>query len=325
MEKQTALVKNEQTEIANIDEQILIKYLDAFGIAKSLTKEERMQFLQIAQMSNLNPWKKEIYCIKFGDKLSIVTGYEVYIKRAEKSGMLDGWECKTTGEIKQGTLKAICTIYRKDRKQPFVWEIDFSEYNRDRNLWKTKPKTMLKKVAVAQAFRLCFPNDFDSLPYIEDEMPGERIAENTPKEKETQEAESVQGFIDGIETKLDEDADAGWGKIDYKEKLLKFKENQDIINFKIESNKRLHNFSNYLFAIIDDCYLRPVDHQLLCSNLIALTNSTNNKEKMINYVLFARNHSAIETKINVTEKTSEDELKEFVRNINKRISETIIK
>ena len=38
-------------------------------------------------------------------------------------------------------------------------------------VWREKPGTMLKKVAIAQAFRLAFPDEMGSLPYTAEEMP----------------------------------------------------------------------------------------------------------------------------------------------------------
>ena len=88
-----------------VTKDILVDYLGAFGFASSLTKPEQQQFISIAQAYNLNPFKREIYCTPYetnvknqdgtwGKKrqLSIVTGYEAYLKRAERLGMLDGWE-----------------------------------------------------------------------------------------------------------------------------------------------------------------------------------------------------------------------------------------
>ena len=49
-------------------------------------------------------------------------------------------------------------------------EVYFDEYDTGRNLWVTKPRTMIEKVAIAQGFRRCFPEEMGGMPYTKDEM-----------------------------------------------------------------------------------------------------------------------------------------------------------
>lgn len=164
------------TEIEVVRENELVKFLDVMGLAPKLNDAEKTQFLQISKAYNLNPFKREIYCTKYGDTMSIITGYEVYIKRAERSGQLDGWTATTTGSVQNGDLKATVTIYRKDRKYPFVWEALYVECvqktreGKPTKFWE-KADFMTKKVAISQAFRLCFSDELGGMPYTADEMP----------------------------------------------------------------------------------------------------------------------------------------------------------
>ena len=170
---------------SQVTEKVITEYLDAFGLATELYDNEKKQFIQIATMMQLNPFKKEIYCVPYntkqGRKLSIITGYEVYLKRAERSKQLDGWNVTVYGNPNDGSLKAVATIYRKDWKYPLIHECYFTEYNQSKGLWLTKPITMLKKVCIAQAFRMAFPDEFDGMPYIADELPPE-MTDVTPGE-----------------------------------------------------------------------------------------------------------------------------------------------
>lgn len=171
-----------------ITEATITQYMDAFGIASQLDAAEKKQFIEIAKAYQLNPFKREIYAtpyetsIKLPDgtwgkakKLSLVTGYEVYLKRATRLAVLDGWNVITDGN--GDNMKAVCTIYRKDWKFPFIHEVALSEYRQVKadgkvtKFWSEKPKTMLKKVAVSQAFRLCFPDEMGGMPYTADELP----------------------------------------------------------------------------------------------------------------------------------------------------------
>lgn len=167
----------EKKEHPVITQEKIISYLDSFGLTSQLEPKEKVQFITIAVTYQLDPFKREIYCIPYkgasGRKLSIITGYEVYLKRAERTADLAGWGVITTGNTKDGTLKAVITIHRKSWTQPFVHEVDFSEYDQKNNIWNSKPKTMIKKVATAQGFRLAFADEFGGMPYTADELPVE--------------------------------------------------------------------------------------------------------------------------------------------------------
>lgn len=153
------------TEIVKAAEENLQKYLTAQGLAKKLTTEQTTQFVEIAKAYGLNPFKREIYAIKYGDNFNIIVGYETYIKQAEASGLLDGWKVEIAPD-----MSATITIYRKDFKQPFVHTVYFEEYNQNTKIWKEKPKTMIKKVAISQGFRMCFNQVLGGLPYTAEEI-----------------------------------------------------------------------------------------------------------------------------------------------------------
>lgn len=168
-------MENQLQKQEQITETKLIGYLDAMGLATKLNDNEKKQFLEISIAFGLNPFKREIYCSKYGETMSIITGYEVYIKRAERSGQLDGWQVVTEGKVEDNSLKAIITIHRKDRKIPFVHEVYYCEYVQKTNagvinkFWQ-KAFTMTKKVAIAQGFRLCFSDELGGMPYTKDEL-----------------------------------------------------------------------------------------------------------------------------------------------------------
>jgi len=163
--------------VSKVTKDTIMEFL--FGSETKLTEPQKELFIQLAVKNQLDPFKREIYAIPYGNKMSVVTGYEVYLKRAEASHQLDGWECHLEGE--KELLRAVVKINRKDWSKPFVHEVFMSEYNTHQGLWNTKPMTMLKKVATAQAFRLAFPNELGGMIYTADEM-----QDATPIEKESQ-------------------------------------------------------------------------------------------------------------------------------------------
>jgi phage recombination protein Bet len=173
--------QKERAVAERITEAKLVSWMESFGLAKQLLPNEKKQFIEIATAYQLNPFKREIYCNAYGEgqyrQLSIITGYEVYLKRAERTGDLAGWNCTTEGSVEKKDLRAIITIHRKSWNMPLVHEVEYSEYIQTKKdgtptkFWSGKPKTMIKKVAMAQGFRLAFPDELGGMPYTSDELP----------------------------------------------------------------------------------------------------------------------------------------------------------
>lgn len=160
------------TEIAPVEKSNQVTKQDIdnwlFGTNTKLTENQKTLFYQVALASNLNPAKREVYAIPYGNNFNIITGYEVYLKRAERTGNLDWWEAGVKKENNE--YIGFCTIKRKDREKPTTIEAWFNEYNQGNTMWKNKPRTMIRKVAIAQAFRMIFPDELGGLPYTADEM-----------------------------------------------------------------------------------------------------------------------------------------------------------
>jgi phage recombination protein Bet len=172
--------KMQKTGGEPVDIEKITTYLETMNLANKLTKSEVQQFIEISHAFGLNPFKREIYASKFGDKMSVIVGFETYIKRAERSGLLSGWDVKTDGminhaDVPKSDITATITIHRKDWNHPFIHSVHFSEYFQNSMIWKTKPITMIKKVAMAQGFRLCFSDELGGMPYTSDEMPIETV------------------------------------------------------------------------------------------------------------------------------------------------------
>ena len=184
------VIKKEPTEIITpVDEKTIVEYLDTTGLTKSLLPNEKAMFVNMARLYGLNPFKREIYCTVYGEgqyrQCSIVTGYEVYLKRAERIGKLDGWQAQVTGSLQDGTLAATVTIWRKDWTHPFTHTAYYAECVQTKRtgepnaIWRKMPSFMVRKVAIAQAFRLCFSDEFGGMPYTNDEM-----GVDAPKERD---------------------------------------------------------------------------------------------------------------------------------------------
>jgi len=196
------------TKLATVDDKVLNDYLESLWIAKTLPVEQKKMFLQIAKANNLNPFKKEVYAIPYKGKdgkttLSIITWYQTYIARANASWNLDWWKAETIRDDKWNIVWAKVIIHRKDWSQPFVWEISRKDFDKWTASWKTMPDFMTKKVAIAQAFRLAFPDELGGMPYTQEEMEGvqpvqqEAVIVEEPKitkEQAEQAVEDLQNF-----------------------------------------------------------------------------------------------------------------------------------
>lgn len=147
-------------------------------ICPKATDQELFMFLNIAQSYQLNPFKREIHFVKYENSpASYIVGYESYLKRAERTGKLDGWKAWLSEDGK----KAYCKIWRKDQREAFEWEVDRAEFDTGQASWKKRPGFMLKKVCIGQAFRLAFPEDLGGMPYLAEEITshdGEELPQN---------------------------------------------------------------------------------------------------------------------------------------------------
>jgi phage recombination protein Bet len=160
----------------------LVKLL--FPHLQGVSDIEIKKAIALSKHLGLDPTKKEVHFIPFKGSLQLVVSYTEYIKRAEKSGKLNGWDV-TIGKDEIGTY-AETTIYRKDWEHPLRWKVYLSEVKKDTQSWKSMPIFMLKKVCIAQAFRLAFPEETNELPYEESELPTEPTTEEKEPEPEHQ-------------------------------------------------------------------------------------------------------------------------------------------
>ena len=173
-------------------------------ICKNATDDEFSQFVGLARSFSLNPFKREIHFIKYGDKANIVIGYEVYLKRAERTGCLDGWEVSLNRDPETRDIEgATIIIHRKDRNKPFIWTVERNEFDTGKSIWLKKPAFMIKKVAIGQGFRLCFPEDLGGMPYMAEELPDTADfvppKEIEPEEGMIKDVEVIEEVIDEVE------------------------------------------------------------------------------------------------------------------------------
>ncbi len=154
-------------------------------------------FIQIGKATGLNPFLREIWLVKYGSNpAQIFIGRDGYRKSIGGnanylSHVVDAvyendefWVDNQTGSVNHKynlkdrgkIMGAYCCVYMKTAPRPFYVFVDFKEYNLGQSLWKTKPATMIKKVAECQAIRMAIPAETNGT-YGPEEM--EKPALNT--------------------------------------------------------------------------------------------------------------------------------------------------
>lgn len=115
--------------------------------------------------------KKRVYAIKYGEKYNLVFSVDHARAIGMKSGVV-GMDAPVYEEGEDGNVIS-CTVTVKRKVGEYVGSyaatVYFKEYSTGRNLWQTKPRTMLAKVAEMHALRKACPEELDKA-YTEEEM-----------------------------------------------------------------------------------------------------------------------------------------------------------
>ena len=192
----TALSKAEQNALTvsydvlgthvELDLQFVKSYL-VRGNPEKITDQEIVFFMNTCKMQKLNPQVAgEVYCIKFGnEQAQMVVGKGAYLRRAFEH---PDYLCKEDGIVvvrgsdilqKEGCclypgetlLGGWCRVHfiRNGKERTAFKEVQLAEYDKGQANWKSKPATMINKVAISQCVREAFPKDYEGL-YSEEEM-----------------------------------------------------------------------------------------------------------------------------------------------------------
>jgi phage recombination protein Bet len=138
-------------------------------VAKGCTNDEFDLLCHLARTYHLDPLAREIWAIRYGQNpAQIFVGHAGLINLALRSGKLDGLQCEIVDPNGEDPV-ARATVWRNDMTHPIVAEVYWSEYGKDAKnpLWRTKPRTMLRKTAEVHALRRAFAL---SGLYTEEEM-----------------------------------------------------------------------------------------------------------------------------------------------------------
>lgn len=155
-------------ELINYTDKTIIDTLKN-TVAQGLSDPEFKLFTEFCKSTGLNPFKKEIWAIKAGGRLQLMTGINGYWTIANSHPQFDGTEQDIEVDEAGIPIKAICKVYRKDRRFPSVGIALMKEYKKGTPIWANMPSVMLMKCAESVALRKAFPQELNGL-YTEEEM-----------------------------------------------------------------------------------------------------------------------------------------------------------
>jgi phage recombination protein Bet len=188
-----------------LSHDLIRKYL-VNGESRFVTDQEIEMFQQLCRYQGLNPWLREAYLIKYSERnpATIVTGKETFLKRAQRNPRYKGHKVGLSDEGKV----AWAEVYVDGYIVPIRCEVDYDEYVGRKvdgsitSMWKSKPHTMLKKVALVQALREAFPEDFGGLysPEEINNIPTDMLPENKISPESISEVK--QSKVEALKEKL---------------------------------------------------------------------------------------------------------------------------
>lgn len=155
---------------------------------KNCTDDEMQLFIHACKRTGLDPFMKQIYCIKRGQgekaKMTIQTGIDGLRLIAERTGNYSPGRESVFNCDEKGTIIS-ATSYIKKRTSDGTWHevaavAYMQEYDEKQNLWLKMPRAMLSKCAEALALRKAFPAEMSGL-YTTEEMA--QASPEIPKER----------------------------------------------------------------------------------------------------------------------------------------------
>lgn len=182
---------------------IVCKYIMTGG--KTVDEREIFSFMAKCQARKLNPIAGDAYMTVFDGRASVIVSKDYFVRTATQQPGFDGFEAGVIVVGKDGAMDyrsgsmvlpgetlvgGWAEVYDKGRAHPMRSAVSLAEYDQHRNLWKTKPATMIRKVALVQALREAYPGAYGGI-YDSDEMP-EPDVPITPPEPEVMPAQGVE-------------------------------------------------------------------------------------------------------------------------------------
>lgn len=186
-------------------------------------------FLAKCRARGLNPLAGDAYMTSYRNRdgstsTSVIVSKDYFVRTATQQETFDGMRAgvvvasRKTGELtyREGSIVGRnsevlvggwAEVYDKGRRFPSRAEVSLDEYDQGRSLWKSKPATMIRKVALVQALREAYPGAFGGI-YDRDEMPEPVIPiPETPPTGQPEEAVAVEAERAAAEAEAEAEAE----------------------------------------------------------------------------------------------------------------------
>lgn len=115
--------------------------------------------------------KKDVYAIPYGNTFTLITSIDYSRKIGARSGVV-GVDAPVYDMDGDKILSCSITVHKRFMDGyigDFTAAPDFKEYSTGKNLWSSKPKTMIAKVAEMHALRKACPEELAQV-YVEEEV-----------------------------------------------------------------------------------------------------------------------------------------------------------
>jgi phage recombination protein Bet len=147
--------ENMSTELAAMDNLYARETIETIKqtVCKGATDAQLKIFLEVCRATTLNPFLREVW---FVPSVGIMAGRDGYLAIANRHPQFDGIETRVERDEKNVPIKAICTVWRKDRAHPIICEAYYSEYKKSSGVWSQYPSAMISKVAEVLALKRSF-------------------------------------------------------------------------------------------------------------------------------------------------------------------------
>lgn len=180
VEEHPMIIKDNQGEILAEYDRRMVETIKS-TVAKNATDEEMMMFLQLASKYDLDPFKKEIWFLKYkGKDPQIFTSRDGFLKIAKRDEdfkqiqsqavyendefeieqeFIDGLFQITSfkhkfGAKERGKILGAYSIIEYYTNKPLVVYVDYDEYKQPTPTWKKNASAMIRKVSEKEACRL---------------------------------------------------------------------------------------------------------------------------------------------------------------------------
>ncbi len=162
------------------------------------SRDEAQVLLATVQRRRLDPFRRQVYFVKRGDRWAIQTSIDGLRSIAERTGQYDGQDEPEFTEDHEGKKFCRVRVWKKGVPRPFVGIAYFEEYvvtynGKPTDFWRRMPHVMIAKCAEALALRKAFPEDTGGL-YVAEEIG----VEDAP----TQAAEAPKATVDEVVEKI---------------------------------------------------------------------------------------------------------------------------